>query len=120
MSTSPVSSDCISIKTLFTSIYVYPIIYKTRNVCINVTVKHVCVTCCCGKAVNITYSEHVPVALVIQRATRMDHRILSSVACLALPYFSTLSHEQHDFWGGKKKKITEHNTCVLLLSTTSV
>jgi hypothetical protein len=40
---------------------------------------------------------YVSVALVIQHATRMRRIILSSVACLALLYFPTLSHKLHDF-----------------------
>ena len=45
--------------------------------------------CCRGKAVSVTYSECVSVALVIRHAKSMRSIILSSVACLALPYFST-------------------------------
>ena len=45
---------------------------------------------CCGKAISITYSETVFVVLVIQHAERMG-RIMSSVACPALHYFSTVS-----------------------------
>jgi hypothetical protein len=44
-------------------------------------------------AKRITYSECVSVALVAQPAMRMRLFILSSVAYLGLPYFSTLSHK---------------------------
>ena len=41
--------------------------------------------------------------------------MLSSVACLALPHFSTLSYRvRHDFGG----KCIELELCVLILSTT--
>jgi hypothetical protein len=38
---------------------------------------------------------------LIQHTKRIGHFIFSSVFCLVLPYFSTLSHEQHDFRGEK-------------------
>jgi hypothetical protein len=66
--------------------------------------KYVCHTearsrnhCCGGKAISITYSECVSVALVVQHTKRVRPITLSSMACPALPYFSTLSHKKHDF-----------------------
>jgi hypothetical protein len=56
---------------------------------------------CCGKAVGITYTQCVSVALGMEHATRMYRVMLSSVACLGLPYFLK-SHECPNFVGGKK------------------
>ena len=58
------------------------------------------------------------VALFVQHSMRMRHIILLSVACLDLPYLSTLSQQQHDF--RKKKIVTGHEMCVLIFSTTFV
>jgi len=64
---------------------------------------------------NITYSECVFVALVIQHAEPMRRIVLSFVACLALPYFfSILSHKRHDF---RKNVIEVKYVCFDLLHT---
>ena len=67
--------------------------------------------CCRGKATSITNSQCVSAALVIQRAKRTRRIILSSVACLDLLYFSTLSHKRYDF----QKNVIEHK-CLFLFS----
>jgi hypothetical protein len=61
--------------------------------------------CFRGKAINITHSESVSVALVIQHAKRMRRIILSSVARPSLLFFCILFHNRHDF----RKIIMEHN-----------
>ena len=55
------------------------------------------------------------VALLIQQEKRMHH-IVSYVASLAQPHFSTWSHKQHDFRGKKLLNIK----CVTIFSTTLV
>jgi len=47
--------------------------------------------CCSGKAINITYSEGVFVAVVIQRVMRMRHIILPSVASGCTIFFRITS-----------------------------
>ena len=61
-----------------------------------------------AKAIITTYSQCVSVALVNQHAER-TRRIILSVACPAVQYFSTLSHKQHDF---RKKKRLLNTKCV--------
>jgi hypothetical protein len=70
--------------------------------------------CSSGKATSLRYSECASVVLVIQDATRVRRTILSSVSCLALPYFSTLSLKRYD---SGIKKISKR---ILIFSKTSV
>ena len=64
-----------------------------------------------GKARSGTYSVCVFVALGIQHAMRMRRVTLSSVACRALLYFSTVSQKRHDF----RRKLLSIN-CVFSFS----
>ena len=84
---------------------------KTRDAIINVTMRRFCFNhFCCGKAINITYSECLSVDSVIQHLQHL-HRIgLWSVACLVVPHISTISNKCHDIW----KKIIDHKICILV------
>ena len=66
----------------------------------------------CGQAKSITH-EYVFVALVIQHAKRMCQILSSRVSSTNLQYFSTLSHEPHDF----RKKVIKLKLCILIFST---
>jgi len=48
------------------------------------------------------------VALVTQHAMHM-HSMLSSLTCLTLTHFSTLSHKRYNFRGGGRRN--EHKIC---------
>jgi len=61
------------------------------------------VCCSCGRAIKC-YILCVFVALGIQHAMHMRYITFSSVARLALLYYSKLSHKRHDFW--KKHSLT--------------
>jgi hypothetical protein len=66
---------------------------------------------CSGKATKY-YIIWVSVALGFLHAMRMRRIMLSSTVCLALQYFSTLSHKRHDF---REKKLL-NTKCVFLYS----
>jgi hypothetical protein len=67
--------------------------------------------CYRGKAVSITYSECVSVALGIKHAKCTRRILLSSVACLTLPYLFSLSFKRHDF----RERAIECKICFVFL-----
>ena len=81
--------------------------------------------CYRGKAISIAHFECVfvcvcvSVVLVIQHEMRMRLIVMSSVTCLAVPYFFHISHKRRDFLKNKTK-VTDHKIRVLVFSTTFV
>jgi len=87
---------------------------KPVNVNINVTLKSVLVTIVVVEKEYIFAipSVCVSVALLIHHAMRMRRIIMSSVACLNLPYFfPTISHKRNDF----REKLLKHKMCFRFL-----
>jgi hypothetical protein len=104
----------IQVECMYTVIY---IVNKTGNLrTYNVTLRRVRVTIVAMEKQYVTYSECVSVPFTIQHGKRIHHVPLSSVASLAVLYFSILSHKVMNF---EEKKIPIFK-CVLVFSTTLV
>jgi len=72
-----------------------------------------CNHCCCRKAINFTYSECV--CSLRYPGCKYMRRIILSVSCQAVPYFSTYLTEEHGF----QKKLL-NKKCVLIFPTSIV
>jgi hypothetical protein len=70
--------------------------------------------CCCGKAIRITYSKSVFVALFVQHAMR-KHRIVIGGLSGSTMVFHIISETVR--FSKKKKKVTEHEKCVSIFPT---
>jgi hypothetical protein len=92
------------------NIYIRQAIYLQRNIEAR-SRNH----CCSEKEISITYSESVFVAFVIQQAMRLRRIILSSVACLPVPYFS-----HYLIHGTAVGRTLLNIKCVVTFSTTFV
>jgi len=81
----------------------------------NNTVARSCNHCYPGKAINVTYSQCVSTALVIQGVKHMRPVIMSSVASPTLPYFSTFTkgYDIRGRGGGGGGGFIKHKICVL-------
>ena len=61
---------------------------------------------------NVTYTQCVSEAIVIQLSSTQCAYYSRSAASLAPPYFSTLLHTRHEV----QKNVTEYKICVLTFS----
>jgi len=77
---------------------------------------HICRTIVAVEKQWVLHTLSVSVVLVVQHAKCMCHIILLSVACPAVPYFSTLFHKQNDF--EEKNIYIVYKMCVLIFITT--
>ena len=94
---------------------------RSRNHCFrakSISIIYFCVCVCVCECVCVRLWVHGrvlarvwPYLPSMQRAC-----IMSCAASLAPPYFSTLSHKQHDF----RKKVAEHKMRVLIFFTTFI
>jgi hypothetical protein len=67
---------------------------------------------CSGKAISITYSECVFVALGIQHSMRLRYVVIYGLCGFTVFFY--ILHKQHDF----RKKKMEYEVCVLIFCTT--
>jgi hypothetical protein len=74
-----------------------------------------CNNCCSRTAMNVTYSECVYVALVIQHATRMRNIVICGLSGSTI-FFHSISQTARL----SGKKVIEHKMCLLILSITFV
>ena len=89
---------------------------KRGNVHINMTLRHIHITTVVVENEEELLVLSVCLWPVVQHVKHMRRIILSSVAYLFQPYFSTLSHERHDFW----EKVIENKMFVSIFSTNFV